>query len=73
MDNHGIKFTASAFKHEITEESIVEVMAWPTITRDDPKRPEVLLAIGTDSQGVLIEVAYDKVNRTVFHAMEVKK
>ena len=73
MDEHGFKFTASAFKHEISEESIIDVVAWPTITRDDPKRPEVLLAIGTDSKGTLIEVAYDKVNRTVFHAVEVNQ
>ena len=73
MDNLDIKFTASAFKHGVSEDSIVEVISWPAITRNDPKRPEVIWAIGTNFKGVLIEVTYDKVNRTVFHAKEVTK
>ncbi|MDR1184980.1 MAG: hypothetical protein LBK67_09315 [Coriobacteriales bacterium] len=72
MNDLGIDFTASAFKHGVSEDSIICVLAWPTIPHDDPKRPEVIWVIGTDSHGTLIEVAYDKVRRTVFHAMPTK-
>ena len=72
MDSLDLIFTPSAFKHGISEDSIVDVLTYPAITKKDPNRP-VVLAIGFDRLGNTIEVAYDIERRVVFHAMIADK
>ena len=71
MDTASFTFAASAFRHGITEKSILGVIANPIFSKLDQKRP-VMFQIGFDGQGNAIEIAYDIEKRMVFHAMPVR-
>jgi hypothetical protein len=65
-----VKFLDSAFKHGLDESTITRILANPSFLRQHPD-PSVSLLAGFDENGDLIEVAYDMVERIVFHAMRV--
>jgi hypothetical protein len=66
-----LKFTGSAFKHGLDEESIVTAILNPVLVKKHSD-PSVSLLVGFDDVGRFIEVAYDVASRTVFHAILVR-
>jgi hypothetical protein len=65
-------FLPSAFKHGIDEESMLNAIKSPLGALHHPD-VAVRLVIGFDRYGYAIEVAYNYVERTVFHAMRTKR
>jgi hypothetical protein len=65
-------FLSSAFKHGVDEESMLNAIKSPLGVLRHPNA-EVRLVVGFDREGYAIEVAYNYVERTVFHAMRTKR
>jgi hypothetical protein len=54
----------------LDESTIARILANPSFLRQHPD-PSVSSLAGFDENGDLVEVAYDMVERVVFHAMRV--
>jgi hypothetical protein len=67
----------SALKHkDITEEDILQALAFPLVDRLMPKYQNKYLLIGFDRNGNLLEIMYNirtDGNYNVFHAMKCRK
>jgi hypothetical protein len=60
----------SAFRHGVTEADILSVI-YNSFDSKDVEGTDNRLRYGFDSKGNVVEVAYDHVERVVFHAMRV--
>jgi hypothetical protein len=61
----------SAFRHGIAEADILGVI-YNSFDSKDVEGTDNRLRYGFDSKGNVVEVAYDHVERVVFHAMRVR-
>jgi hypothetical protein len=72
MEPYEYTFLPSAFKHGIDEASMLNAIRNPLGTMQHSNQ-EVRLVIGFDVYGFTIEVAYNYVDRVIFHAMKTKR
>jgi hypothetical protein len=71
MSDIAPSFTASAFRHGVSKETIANIIADPLFMKYHQSRTAMIL-YGFAPDGEMIEVGYDFQTRTAFHAMPVK-
>jgi hypothetical protein len=65
------RFLDSAFKHGVTEAEILSII-YNSFDSKDVEGTDNRFRYGFDNKGNVVEVAYDYVERIVFHAMRVR-
>ena len=70
-DRVGFTILPSAYKHSVDDESMLNVIASPISSYYYDDR-SVVLVLGFDKNGDTIEVAYDLLERKIFHAMPIR-